>query len=578
MYKKYFRLFSLLVVLCLGQAVYALDFQVNQTGDAGDGVCDSTCTLRDAILAANNAASDDTISFSYLVFNAGATITLSGGEMVVVPNGSLTVNGIGAEKVIVDGNLGGRIITNNGAVLTIKNMSFTRGTGVSATSTGRAGAIYNNGGTLTLMNLRLYNNTANNGGALNTAGTGAVTNIYNCDIYDNTTNSSSGGALQNFSGAFLNVRNSTFRNNRMMGSTSATGGAMQLNGTSTITNTTFSGNMTSNDGGAISFNGPSLVMTNTTIVGNSATDQNGGLHKTTSTATSGVIRNNLIAGNSSANSADSGGIWNSQGFNLIQNPGTTTGLTPQDITGQPPFLSPLGNYGGFGYTYVPLSSSPALNAGDNCVVDLTCAASNPPFALVDDQRGAYRPFGSAVDIGSVEHNTAYVAELKEGNLIQNYSVIITPNRGTFTYTLVGSLPPGLSLTSSLAGKGEEDGVSSQVMIQGTPTALGVYNFGILISDGMNSTTVNYRIRIAPTILTGRVFDDAGNPISGVFVSLDNGMGGIQTAQTTIDGTYTFTNVTNGSNYTVSYNSRRYNFRPEAIQIVPGTNTIDPVIQ
>src|SRR5437773_3029529 len=42
----------------------ANSFRVNQPSDAGDGVCDATCTLRDAINNANALPSDSTINFA----------------------------------------------------------------------------------------------------------------------------------------------------------------------------------------------------------------------------------------------------------------------------------------------------------------------------------------------------------------------------------------------------------------------------------------------------------------------------------------------------------------------------------
>lgn len=567
MLRRSLNIFGFLVFLCLAQASFAADFQVNQLDDSGDGVCDATCTLRDAVISANGAATNDSISFSYVVFNSGATISVTGAEIVIANNGSLSINGIGSDKITVNGMGNARIFTvSPGAVVNIKGLGFRNGNGAGATNTGRGGAIYNTGGMLTLRDSFLFVNSATNGGALNTA-TSGTTNIINCEFFLNSS-TGSGGALQNFSGSFTNIYDSTFRNNTS-NSTIVGGGAMQANGMVKITNSTFSGNTTTGDGGAIVYNGQGLVMTNTTITGNMAGDLSGGLHKST-TADNAIIRNNIIAGNTATtNMADTQGLFMSQGFNLIQNPGTTTGLVATDITGMAALLSPLGNFGGMTLTHGLLNGSPAIDAGDNCVIDLSCATGNPPVAVLFDQRGAIRPVNSRIDIGSFERSPSFVVNLDDGAVNVPYLETISPNRGSFIYTLVGQLPPGLTL--------DNGGTSGITTIGGTPTTLGTYNFQIMISNGMNSTTVNYQIRVAPTNLTGRLVDEAGNPISGVFVTLSGGMGGIQRAQTTVDGTYTFTNVTAGTTYTVSFNSRRYAFRSEAIQIIPGTNRLDPII-
>jgi hypothetical protein len=62
----------------------------------------------------------------------------------------------------------------------------------------------------------------------------------------------------------------------------------------------------------------------------------------------------------------------------------------------------LSDNGGFGQTALPMSGSPAINAGQNCVVDLSCSTNNPPSAVTTDQRGISRPQGPSVDIGAVE--------------------------------------------------------------------------------------------------------------------------------------------------------------------------------
>jgi CSLREA domain-containing protein len=48
-------------------SAHAATFAVNSPADPGDGVCDATCTLRDAIIAANANAGSDTIDFAGIV-------------------------------------------------------------------------------------------------------------------------------------------------------------------------------------------------------------------------------------------------------------------------------------------------------------------------------------------------------------------------------------------------------------------------------------------------------------------------------------------------------------------------------
>jgi CSLREA domain-containing protein len=60
----------------------AATFTVNSMADPGDGVCDASCTLRDAIVAANTSPGQDTIDFSGIVLptdTVPVTITLADG-------------------------------------------------------------------------------------------------------------------------------------------------------------------------------------------------------------------------------------------------------------------------------------------------------------------------------------------------------------------------------------------------------------------------------------------------------------------------------------------------------------------
>jgi hypothetical protein len=67
-----------------------------------------------------------------------------------------------------------------------------------------------------------------------------------------------------------------------------------------------------------------------------------------------------------------------------------------------PLLGPLANTGGPTPTHALLAGSPAINAGDNCVLDQSCASNNLSFNLTTDQRGIALPQEAAVDIGAFE--------------------------------------------------------------------------------------------------------------------------------------------------------------------------------
>nr|HMS41911.1 carboxypeptidase-like regulatory domain-containing protein [Pyrinomonadaceae bacterium] len=393
-------------------------------------------------------------------------------------------------------------------------------------------------------------NAAANGGAMNNAAStgpavAANLTLVNC-LFTNNSSTSSGMALQNFSTSFLNVRNSTISNN----TTTATGiaGAIQANGTVTITNSTVSGNTASAGTGAgVYFNGTSLNMTSTTIVGNSSGVGGGGLHRTGTNSL--IIRNTIIAGNNGvAASPDAFGPVNSEGNNIIGNVLGSTGWVAADLQNTNPILAPLGNYGGIGLTHSLLSMSPALNGGQNCVIDLSCAANNPPVAIATDQRGATR---ANVDIGAFEESSSYRAVLPVAVNNQSYSQILTSNIGSFTYTQSGgSLPIGITVNTG--------GIIANV--SGTPTQAGVFDFGVNIA-GANSALVNYRLYVSPstTSVFGRIVSPNGAFSSKVTVLLTSNSGNTIRTTTNPFGYYRFDNVNVGQVYQVTAASKIFTF-------------------
>lgn len=412
-------------IMFASQAVTAATFTVTKIADTNDGVCDADCSLREAIAAANASGDADDIVFASL-FSTAQTITLSGTEIVIANSGALVINGSGADRLTVSGNNVSRIIsTSPAAFVTINNARFTGGNGVGAAATGRAGAIYNNGGNLTLNNLVITANTANTGGALNNAGTATLT-VNNCFIFGNTS-ASSGGAMQNFAGNTLIINNSTISGNTSGGGTG--GGGIQANGTVFISNSTFAGNNApGGSGGGVTFNGTAITFNNVTISNNTATTNGGGFHRTGSNPVN--FRNTIIAGNNGVStSPDVTGTITSNGNNIIGNIGTSIGWIGADLQNVNPMLGALANNGGLGNTLLPLAGSPAIDAGQNCVVDLSCAAGNPPTAITTDQRGIARPSNAIVDIGAVE--VAAIANVSVGGRVVSDTGQPMPNTLVF---------------------------------------------------------------------------------------------------------------------------------------------------
>src|SRR5262249_7726959 len=103
------------------------------------------------------------------------------------------------------------------------------------------------------------------------------------------------------------------------------------------------------------------------------------------------LGNTIVAGNTAPNYPDVARTPIRLGHNPIGDRTRATRVPPRDLGGPPPALSDLGDHGGPTQTYVLLPDSPALNAGDNSLVD-----------SATDQRGYARVVNGTVDIGAVE--------------------------------------------------------------------------------------------------------------------------------------------------------------------------------
>lgn len=466
---------GLISIFLLTSTVFSAAFTVTKTEDTNDGTCDAAdCSFREAVLAANAAAGDDVITFG-TIFGLNQTITLSLGEIVIANNGGLTITGTGASRLTIDGNNASRIIsTSPNVVATISDIRFTRGNGAGATDTGRGGAIYNAGGTLTINSSIITGNNAANGGGLNNSADGtpsvpANLTLNNCVVSNNTA-TGSGGGMQNFSTSTVTINSSTFMNNISNGTTGGGGG--QFNGGVRITNSTFANNSAPNgSGGGMQSNGTlGAILTNVTFSGNSSVNNGGGIHRGT-TNVNFFIRNSIVAGNNgtaaSPDVTNSTGGLNSQGNNIIGNVGTSTGWIASDLLNTNPMLNPLASNGAVTMSFLPMAGSPAINAGQNCVLNLSCPANNPPSAVTTDQRGVARPQGVTVDIGSVEVALAAATVTVSGQVlspsgqpVSNVIVTISDGSGfvqttrttSFGYFTFTGVPNVQNFTISVSSK------------------------------------------------------------------------------------------------------------------------------
>ncbi len=386
---KFFVVVSIVTFAACFSAVRAATFTVNQPDDAGDGVCDATCTLRDAVQEANTLDGDDTIDF----VSSLTTIALDDEIEIINEHGSLRILGPGADRLTIDGGPGTNRIfflnayEPNSATIEIAGVTLTGGDGGGAVSIGSGGAILVTGPSpnLTLRAVHVTGNSATiGGGASFTEGTG------------------------------FHIVDSTFSNNF----STLDCGAIYNNGDLAVANSTISGNQASRNGGGICSTG-NTTLRNVTITNNSGTG--GGIWHDTGTLNLG---NTVLAGNQGLYPEIDlvSGTVTSAGYNLVgASPGdaTNTGLPityqPTDTLDTPPTLLPLGNYGGPTPCQPPQFGSPVIDGG----YDVLAVDPFDGMPLDFDQRGQNfdRWAMGDVDIGAVEAQDArlYVTQTADDN-------------------------------------------------------------------------------------------------------------------------------------------------------------------
>lgn len=416
------------LLLALALPALALDTEISDTTDA---------SLRSALVGAD---SGDTITFHPSL--SGATITLTGGQIAI--GESLTIDASALPLgITISGDNNSRVFDITGDIdVVLDSLSITNGK--SATSAD-GGAIYVSGGSasLKLKNTTVANSTTgdgtnglmnadrggNGGGIFNDGGT--VT-IVNSTISGNTTGKGgtpsdsfmySGGAGGDGGGIFtdggtLVIENSTIADNTcgpgvngVVGGVGGYGGGITIVGNATVTvrNSTITGNTTGDTGGPGTPSG-----------------SGGGIYHQTGTLT---LANSIVAENELG---DAGGGLSSYGPDInvangqLQTPGPNlfgdnSGTGVVTIPASPlvgtagapldPGLGALGGPAGSPAVRIPDPGSPAIGAGANAQLPLdTCDVDGDDDTgevLPLDQRGQARVSGPRVDLGSVEDQLTF---------------------------------------------------------------------------------------------------------------------------------------------------------------------------
>ena len=199
----------------------AATFTVTNTNDSGPG------SLRQAIIDANANGQSNTINFDGS-FSSPQTITLASTLVVdSTADGTLTINGPGADLLTISGNNAVQIFFLWDSA-SVSGVTFTGG------RNNNGGAAFDNRATLNVANAVFTSNFGNNGGgAIVTQGVLTVSN----SIFDSNGANGGGGAISVTATGAVTVSDSTFRNH-----TVALGGAISSEGTINVSNCVFANN------------------------------------------------------------------------------------------------------------------------------------------------------------------------------------------------------------------------------------------------------------------------------------------------------------------------------------------------
>jgi CSLREA domain-containing protein len=395
--------------------------QVNISGDAtdanpSDGVCETAagngvCTLRAAVMEANERAGADTIQLSASTYPLKIPALLSESDAAIGDLNvfeDLTIIGKGLGATTVEASESGwqdatsRVFATSGAdPVALHLASMTIRNGNSGVQQGGGISLTNSTHRLFLDHVVMQDNhsPSNSGGAI--AGGGAITIAHS---WIRTNVAQQAGAIE--TGGTLTISDSKFDANEAAGNAAAIRMGGQAVGS--ITRSEFIGNIPGPNGQPtiqVGRGGPTDT-TNLTITNSTFADNKGGYTLVTSgVGAQGVLKNNTFVGNSGTNLvgsfslrntivADSGGTncggnVTSLGHNLFDD--ATCDNQTSDLQADPK----LGPWVlDFTLARPPLAGSPAIDAGANCPTT--------------DQHGAARPLdgdtdGKAVcDIGAIE--------------------------------------------------------------------------------------------------------------------------------------------------------------------------------
>lgn len=281
---------STILALAGAGAASAATYTVNTTTDSATPCTGSgSCSLRGAVIAADNAGGSSTINvpaglYKLTIASAGPNDPATG-DLDIKSGASVTVMGAGSGATTLSGNTLDRLFSvQQGAALTLSGMTLRQGyPSVSSSGFQDGGAVYTDGGLTVTGDVAFQDNQApdgDNGGAI-LADTASTVSLTGASFENN--NSYFGGAIADGSANTLKISRSSFESN---GTSSTVGAAIAAQGTGgmDVTSSSFSAN-SALFGGAILWGADAPVsITHSTFDGNNANGYGGAIADGSSTS------------------------------------------------------------------------------------------------------------------------------------------------------------------------------------------------------------------------------------------------------------------------------------------------------
>ena len=401
------------------------------TTTSGAGVyANGNVIVTDSHIYNNHALRTDITDVNSSENTWGGAIYTSSSEVnitnsFIYNNSANKAGGISAGKVTIKGstfNSNTSTVGDGGAILSGPSGITIEDSFITYNNANTSGGGVVSQGTAVIKNTTISNNTATQASAI-IAWLGIE--LENCTISNNiTARTTSGGVgviMNGYSGYPINLTNCVVSNNK------AEGGVVYINGTSTITNSTFTGNNSTVAYGATIWNaGAELTITGSTFAGNTANTHGGVIYSVstdTSTAVLNIGEGNKFYGNVAK--SGNGGAIHSLGTLNIADVGMIYGNYASAGYGNDIYCEGTINFTGDAISSINRGYETSVYYGND-------------FATVGNIAAITTSGDNAAKVLSalyVENGTQLVVDTN--NVIfreSGYTATINPNGGTISYT------------------------------------------------------------------------------------------------------------------------------------------------